>query len=510
MKNQKDKIDLLFRKEMEYHELETPPELREKFFNKLQTSRDKDKKRRNILIVFILLFVSSIAVISLHYYLGSEANETTKTISYKNTNNKSLKNESKTNTINENKNDSEINDDKNSVEEVNKTNNVNETKPVNSKKDKPQNIVLERDKHKKSLKSDNKTNETDGVIEEKPNIIVNEDYSVSIKKDNNELSNPLPERVLFIESIKRNSLDTFSIYNDGIYDQMIKDIFFKPAFILSVGLYAGHSIIQSPMLNVSKTNNDDNHTYSYKMDWPSGFVGLNFKFEKKHFFMDFGLQLSKFTENIKTDYLLSNPSETQIVSITGQNSIIDTSMGYYEYFIISDSNIRIIDSTWNSISDTSFTNILDTLNKTIYDTLRSPSWKNSYTFIDMPILFGWQKSFGKSLAKTKIGPKQSIRRFSIGVKTGPVLNLMITTRQLSPLKYNNEIILSDIKDNFKKYQLGLSWQIAATLGCFINPDFVIELSPYYRFNVIGIKSINSGMEIKNNSFGIQLGLRHYF
>jgi hypothetical protein len=101
-------------------------------------------------------------------------------------------------------------------------------------------------------------------------------------------------------------------------------------------------------------------------------------------------------------------------------------------------------------------------------------------------------------------------RLNLGFKTGPIINMLISVKGNMPILYNNTIILSDIKNEFKKYRFGLSWQAAATVGYFISSNIAVELSPYYKFNLIGIKPINKEAEIKNNSFGLQVGLRYYF
>ena len=487
MKNQEEKFDLLFKEEIGNYELAPPPELKEKVFIEMQASGFFSKNGRNILIILSLLFISLMAVITLLFFnanktiaYGKPADATAFITEPAKSENKiiseSQKNASykllKSNKLNENHYKNKPANEKKSSK--------NEAKPYNTNNS----LIVTTDPN---LQTSQEVN-----IKNKSEINITESSSLQEKSKN--VNSPalaetfLPHRMINISS------DAFSLFNKGINENLVRNIKTKQPLILSIGFYAGHSLVQGPVLNISKTNNEDENNYTSMMQWTSGSIGMNVKIEKKHFFGEIGLQVSKFTEQINTDKILTNPSVFQNIDIT-QNSLIDTTGGYYHYYYVSDSNVRVIDSVWTWKVDTSLYNVYDTVNKTTYDTITNPSWKNSYSFIDLPLSFGWQKNFG---------------RFNFGIKTGPIINLLITTKGSIPIKYNNTIILTDIKDEFKKYQFGLSWQAAATLGYFISSNFAVECSPYYRFTLIGIKPINTGAEIKNNSFGLQLGLRYYF
>jgi hypothetical protein len=493
MKNQKEKIDLLFKEEIGGYEIAPPPELKEKVFIEMQASGFYNKKGRNILIISLLLVISLMAFITVLVFNNN-------TLAF----GKSVKNYSSKPQIAEKEN---ILTSENNNKEIAITTQDNKFIESKNKTQDHYNKNTQNKPYKIGTKSISNQNETiittdpdiqklnDISINDKPDIIINDSYVIKEKNNNTESSPPtiynntsLPERINNID------ITNFSIYDGNINDKLVRKIKTKQPLLISMDLNAGHSLVQGPVLNIAKTNNEDANKYTSKMQWLSGSIGMNIKFEKKHFFGEAGIQISKFTEEISTDKILANPYGFHTLEISGQNTQVD-STGYYHYFYISDSNIRVIDSVWAWEIDTSFYNTYDDVYKIAYDTLLNPSWKNSYYFVDLPLTFGWQKNFG---------------RLGFGIKTGPIINMLIAVKGSMPTKYNNTIILSDIKDEFKKYQFGLSWQAAATIGYFVSSNVAVECSPYYRFTLIGIKPINTGVELKNNSFGLQLGLRYYF
>lgn len=497
MKNQKEKIDLLFKDEIGSYEVAPPSELKEKVFIELNASGFYDKKRRNLIITLILFFISSIAVISLLFIKGNEGNNSGATANI-NISKAELFEKNPSITSESHKERKTISPySKKSNPEQKKRNSLSENKSSKTKpkKDSNNSNTISNNDGPVTKQSNNNTNNSADVNNENQDIIINEGYSVNEKKPTSKnASAQISDNLLLPDKIPAKNYESFSLYDKGINEQYVKNVRSNQPLVLSIGLNAGHSLIQSPILNISKTNSEDNNNYSYKMDWPSGSIGLNVKIEKKHFFAEAGLQISKFTENISTERILSNPRNFQNINTT-QNSLIDTTGGYFHYFYISDSNVRIIDSLWTWNVDTSLYDVYDTIKTNIYDTLNNPSWKNSYTFFDLPLTIGWQTNLG---------------RFNLGIKTGPIINMLIATKGVMPSQFNGTIIKTDINEGFKKYQFGLSWQASVMVGYYLSSNLMLECAPYYRFTLIGIKPVNSDAAIKNNSFGLQLGLRYYF
>ncbi|MEI6123407.1 MAG: hypothetical protein WCQ95_07235 [Bacteroidota bacterium] len=270
---------------------------------------------------------------------------------------------------------------------------------------------------------------------------------------------------------------------------------YKLPLLWSVAVYGEHSLYQTNCIRLAKRMDDLQPEVSAKMGFPSGSLGLNVKAEMKYFFFDFGVQYTHLTEKFVANQINYNAHNLQSIALAGQNMTIDTMGGYYHYYYMADTIVRLIDSVWTWKTDTSLMNLYDTTYKKVYDTLRNASWRNSYSFIEIPLAFGWQKNFG---------------RLAIGVKTGPIVSMLVATKGHIPYAVVASPSLVAVSDEFKKYRLGMSWQIAALCNYQLNYRMLLELAPYYRFNLVGIKSAASGNKLLNNSFGIQLGVRYYF
>ena len=280
--------------------------------------------------------------------------------------------------------------------------------------------------------------------------------------------------------------------------QCINSIFLeklRQPLLWSAGFYVGHSLVQSDILHVLQTIGDAQSQYASEMQFPSGTIGINVRAEKRHLFFDFGLQYANFTEKISSNQLKYNPQNLEDINFLGQNLNIDTSGGYQHYYYMSDTAIRIVDSVWTWNTDSSLVSMYDTIHTKKYDTLRNTSWKNTYSFIEIPLSVGWQQSFG---------------RMNLGFSTGPIISMLITTKGSMPYNLVESPTLIATTDEFKKYRFGMSWQISAFTNYQITNRMLLELSPYFRFNVLGIKSSGSESKLKSNSFGFQLSVRYYF
>ena len=270
---------------------------------------------------------------------------------------------------------------------------------------------------------------------------------------------------------------------------------YKLPLLWSIGLTLGHSVTQSDIIKTSEQVSDANFNVDSKLTFPSGYIGLNARAEKRHFFFDFGLQYTMLSEKISPNSLLHNAREYQDITYLGQNTIIDTNGAYWHYFYISDSTIRIIDSVWTWRVDTSLVNMYDTAYLQTYDTLKNSSWVNTYSLFEFPLNVGWMKNFG---------------RVNFGVSTGPIISLLVGTKGSMPYHITNNVELIATKQEFQAFRFGLSWQIAGIAGYQFTDRLLLELSPYYRHTLLPFRSSVTSSTLKNNSFGLQLGLRYYF
>ncbi len=356
------------------------------------------------------------------------------------------------------------------------------TKNFAGKKQTNKNIKLFTTKSQtvnKSVKSDNEIN----ISFQEP-ITENGIESVSIEKP--------AESVRSYFDIQKIEVINNSDFNS---DQIARlpELHFPSHFMWSYNFYLGHNVFQKPLLSFTGNNNDAVYKYASSMAFPSFTAGINFRAEKRHLFFDLGIQLSMFSEKLNADNALVNPHTIQVLNYTGQSSVIDTNGGYMHYTFISDSVIHIIDSVWTWRVDTSYFNTYDTNFSKIYDTLKNSSWKNTYTFIELPLAIGYEFNLG---------------RFNLGLSTGPVLNMLACSKGYLPAYMNEETYFRNTQNELKKYSFGLSWNISLYAGILLNERWRFEIIPDYRFSIINIKSVSYGL--KSNSLGINCGLRYYF
>jgi hypothetical protein len=268
----------------------------------------------------------------------------------------------------------------------------------------------------------------------------------------------------------------------------------KTPLLWSIGLNVGHSLIQSNLINTSEQTPDENFRMNSKLNFPSGFVGLNVRGERKHLFFEFGLQYSNFSEKISTNQLLYNSSEYPNIDCIGQNTVRDTNGGYWHYYYISTTKIIKHDSVWTWRIDSSLVNIYDTTYKQRYDTLNSPSWINTYYLVELPMNIGWMKNFNK---------------VHLGFSTGPIISLLVGTKGKMPYNKNETEIIAT-KQEFQRFKFAISWQISGIIDYQFSKRMLVEFSPYYRYTLLPYKSSASSATLKNNSLGLQVGLRYYF
>jgi hypothetical protein len=269
----------------------------------------------------------------------------------------------------------------------------------------------------------------------------------------------------------------------------------KTPLLWSVGFNLGHSLIQSGIIKTYEQVSDDNIVIDSKLNFPSGFAGINVRGEKRHLYFDFGLQYTNFSEKISTNQLLYNSQEYQNISFLGQTAVIDTNGSYWHYFYISDSTIRIIDSVKTWRTDTNVITVYDTTFAQRFDTLKNPAWVNSYSLFEIPLNIGWMKNFG---------------RVNLGLSTGPIFSLLVGTKGKMPYHKTNQTELIAIKQEFHQFRLGVSWQMSGLINYQFSNRMLVEFSPYYRHTLLPFKSSGTSSTLNNNSFGLQLGIRYYF
>lgn len=530
MKNSEKDFDLLIKNSLSDIEVPPPEHLKKGVFGKLSRYALLHKIKRYGIYILLLVLISAVGI-----FAYKALHEPTALVAEKLDLNAGLNKEIPGNVLTKNQNNLNLNPKETKSGIINNGNNYNTGNSINS----PLTTNNVANSSEKYPKKENKTytneiNSNSGNTADKDDINANDkthvksgtikDISAEVPKDikdhNKEFSNNIKQTTF--ETKEQTDLNIIEKSNSPISEKkrlvntIPKMIILKnspcsdislsiinaasPAkkkynpLIWSAGFNMGHSIYQNPLIQLPKAQDENNYSFNTSLNFPSAMAGLDFRAEKKHFFFDFGLQFSHFSENIKSDDLLLNPQGQQFYNFTGQTMNIDTGGGYYHYFWMCDSVIRIIDSVWTWKIDSSFTNNYDTINTTVYDTLNNPEWKNSYTFIELPFSVGWQYNFGK---------------INIGLKTGPILSMLIGTKGFIPAYMNDQTNQNALDTEFRNFRIGLSWQVSAVVSYFISERILIECQPYSRFTITGIKS-SSGYTLKNNSLGLMAGIRYYF
>lgn len=260
----------------------------------------------------------------------------------------------------------------------------------------------------------------------------------------------------------------------------------------SLGIGAGLGLYQSViLLENDNTSSDKQQQLNHKQSFPSYFVNISARGEKKNFFFDMGLSLTNFSEKWTEEQLLYNQSQNQQINWSNQYFVYDTTQ-YWHYFYVSDTNIRIIDSVWSDQIDSTIFNIYDTIYTVQFDTMHNVVLKNSYTFLEIPLLLGWKFNMG---------------RYGLSLSTGPIVSMLIASSGKIP--YNsmevNELIPASRQ--FKQFSLALSWQLNANLNYKISERLQFEIGPYYRYCILPFKSNEKKYLIRPHNLGIQTGFR---
>ena len=137
------------------------------------------------------------------------------------------------------------------------------------------------------------------------------------------------------------------------------------------------------------------------------------------------------------------------------------------------------------------------------DTTRNPIYtnvsnSNLYETLDIPLLFGYEKSNEK---------------FGMGFYTGLLFNLVFSKSGtiISPVNQEDVVSLSssgDAGDYFNK-NLGLSYYASAVVSYKLTNRMQLKFEPYFRYTPKSISNSNYRVNQSYYMFGGQLGLRYY-
>jgi hypothetical protein len=142
-------------------------------------------------------------------------------------------------------------------------------------------------------------------------------------------------------------------------------------------------------------------------------------------------------------------------------------------------------------------------NLMVSDTTRNPIYtnvsnNNLYETLDIPLLFGYEKSNEK---------------FGMGFYTGLLFNLVFSKSGtiISPVNQEDVVSLSssgDAGDYFNK-NLGLSYYASAVVSYRFTNRIQLKFEPYFRYTPKSISNSNYRVNQSYYMFGGQFGLRYY-
>jgi hypothetical protein len=147
------------------------------------------------------------------------------------------------------------------------------------------------------------------------------------------------------------------------------------------------------------------------------------------------------------------------------------------------------DSTANGYIPTFYTQTVDVYDSIDYYAINES--KASYTYLEIPLLFGYQKDF---------------KRFSLSLKGGPSMSLMIS-RNVPKAIYPEDKIRIVNMDRTLPTRINLNWQMmfSAGFGFNLTDKFSLNVEPAFRYFVN--PEFNNGTSSRHPySFGVRAGI----
>ncbi len=133
--------------------------------------------------------------------------------------------------------------------------------------------------------------------------------------------------------------------------------------------------------------------------------------------------------------------------------------------------------------------------KPVYDSVSKSSESNTinkYTYLRIPIIFGYQKDF---------------KRFSYHIKGGPVLNILVKSTEPEPASFGSDVAVQSI-DRLSPGRINTYWQLYMGMGLtyHINHKIGILVEPTASYNLSTIYERNYMTSKRPYSIGIRTGI----
>jgi len=303
------------------------------------------------------------------------------------------------------------------------------------------------------------------------------------------------ERIPFksLSPIFMNSVQTIpglSVYrnkNDYFYQNNNREYNLK--------IYGGAALAISKRNDAHDTNTNGSDAFNTYSDftWCES-AGLAMDVKLSHFHFQFGIQYSQLQFKYSSNNLLYNSrTDTQTV-VSGYNTHVDEH-NYYHYTYRLDSVIHTIDSVYTTEYDTSYLPIYELTHHQHYDSLKRASWKETFHLIEVPVTIGYSLN---------------IKNTELTLSGGLIFGYITGSRYST---YAGEAATGPYVPvrsyyNYKSLQLSCIVSLSGTY--WLGRHSGIEISPYYRRNLLKLYSNDRKTIVSYNMFGLNLGFIYKF
>ncbi len=241
----------------------------------------------------------------------------------------------------------------------------------------------------------------------------------------------------------------------------------------------------------STTNNEIKTLYNNSLKQRQAFSTGGFvELTKNRYSIHLGTYSTKFYE--KLNY---SESSSEIFPIS-----------YYNIFDVLNWNVDTImflnldsllagDTVWEPYYDTIKYTLKDSTFINTYDTITNNTkynLTNTYTFFEIPIIFGYKINFN---------------RFSFSFKAGIITSFFISSKGFNISYHNKYIVSKNEYLNFSK--VFFSSYFSSKFAYKINPNIGLYFEPFYRFPLSKTYS-NNLVVSKFTNYGVKIGVQYTF
>jgi hypothetical protein len=255
---------------------------------------------------------------------------------------------------------------------------------------------------------------------------------------------------------------------------------------------AGLSAVVHRIINPTSFYN--NAAYARSKILNGSEISAEFRIENDQITMVSGIGFSFFSQDFYAEKLIYHPHTDIQYIFSGSIESID-SAGYWHYYYIADSIVHFVDSLWNWSVDTSVVHVFDTNYVNQSDTMKNVNWTTHFQQISVPLLLG--KTF-------------TAGRFQLTLLGGISLGIIKANHGYVLHSEQSAYPFRTLQSVFPENYFTISAVGTLSAGYFINERTLIELKPFfiYQLNKMNIQEQNT--DIQFHRLGVSAGLRFYF